>query len=321
MKYQSIPQTDLHPSVLCFGTASFGTALDSSTAFRLLDTFFAQGGTFLDTAHVYGAWVPGGLGRSETIIGNWLHERHLREQVILGTKGAHPALSAMHLPRLSRQDIVADLDESLRCLRTEYIDLYWLHRDDPQRPVAELLETLNDQVRQGKIRSFGCSNWRVERVAEAMQYATTHHLAGFVCNQLMWSLAVPNREAIEDKTMVTMDASAFTFHQEVGLPIVAYTPQAHGFFSKASNQAGTLPDALQKWYSNEENRERLRRLQTVSRELSLSIPVLLLAYLTSQSVLTFPVFSCRNDEQLRENMQAGEVELASDVLHYLEHGS
>jgi aryl-alcohol dehydrogenase-like predicted oxidoreductase len=210
MKYQTIPQTDLHPSVLCFGTASFGTAIDSSTTFRLLDTFFAQGGTFLDTAHVYGAWVPGGLGRSETIIGNWLHERHLRDEVVLGTKGGHPALSAMHLPRLSRQDIVADLDESLRCLRTEYIDLYWLHRDDPQRPVAELLETLNDQVRQGKIRSFGCLNWHVERVAEAMQYATTHHLAGFVCNQLMWSLAVPNREAIEDKTMVTMDASTFT---------------------------------------------------------------------------------------------------------------
>jgi len=321
MKYQSIPQTDLYPSVLCLGTASFGTALESSTAFSLLDTFFTLGGTFLDTAHVYGAWVPGGLGRSETIIGNWLHEHHLREQVILGTKGAHPALSAMHLPRISRQDIVADLDESLRCLRTEYIDLYWLHRDDPKLPVAELLETLNDQVSQGKIRSFGCSNWRVERVAEAMQYTTTHHLAGFVCNQLMWSLAVPNREAIEDKTMVTMDASAFTFHQKVGLPIVAYTSEAQGFFSKASSHAGALPDALQKWYSSEENRERLRRLQTVSRELSLSIPVLLLAYLTSQPVITFPVFSCSNEGQLRENMQAGEVELASDVVHYLEHDS
>ena len=105
------------------------------------------------------------------------------------------------------------------------------------------------------------------------------------------------------------------------MPIVAYTSQAHGFFSKASDQVGALPDALQKWYSNEENRVRLQRLQTVSRELSLSIPVLLLAYLTSQSVMTFPVFSCRNDEQLRENMQAGEVELASDVVRYLEHGS
>jgi aryl-alcohol dehydrogenase-like predicted oxidoreductase len=321
MKYQSIPQTDLHPSVLCLGTASFGTAVESSTAFRLLDTFFTQGGTFLDTAHVYGAWVPDGLGRSETIIGNWLHERHLREQVVLGTKGAHPALSAMHLPRLSRQDIVDDLDESLRCLRTDSIDLYWLHRDDPQRPVAEVLETLNDQVRQGKIRYFGCSNWRVKRAEETLQYATTHHLSGFVCNQLMWSLAVPNREAFEDKTMVSMDTSAFAFHQEVGLPIAAYTSQAHGFFSKASNQAGTLPDVLQKWYSNAENRERLQRLQTVSRDLSLSIPVLLLAYLTSQSLVTFPLFSCSNEEQLRENMQAGEVELASDVVRYLEHGS
>src|SRR5204863_7560304 len=106
-----------------------------------------------------------------------------------------------------------------------------------------------------------------------------------VSNQLMWSFAVPNKEAIEDKTMVTMDASTFTFHQEVGLPIVAYTSQAHGFFSKASYRTVTLPAALRKRYSNEENRQRLQRLQNVSREQSLSIPVLLLAYLTNQSLL------------------------------------
>ncbi|HET8844709.1 MAG TPA: aldo/keto reductase, partial [Ktedonobacteraceae bacterium] len=164
MQYRDIPHTNLHPSALCLGTGSFGTGIDASSAFRLLDIFLEHGGTFIDTARVYGAWVPNGLGLSEKVIGQWVNERHVREQIVLGTKGAHPVFSARHIPRLAPQDIIADLDESLRCLQTEYIDLYWLHRDDPQRPVADILETLNEQVRQGKIRYFGCSNWHVERI-------------------------------------------------------------------------------------------------------------------------------------------------------------
>ena len=103
----------------------------------------------------------------------------------------------MHIPRISPQDIITDIDESLHCLQTETIDLYWLHRDDPKQPVAAILETLNNQVTKGKIRYFGCSNWRVQRIEEAMQYATDHGIAGFVGNQLMWSFAVPNLDALE----------------------------------------------------------------------------------------------------------------------------
>src|ERR1700676_5506622 len=156
MKFKNIPHTDVYPSAICLGTASFGTSLDVPTAYRLLDTFVEHGGNFIDTAHVYGAWVSYGYGLSEKIIGQWVKERRLEENTIIATKGGHPLLSAMHIPRLSRQEIVADLDESLHCLQTASIDLYWLHRDDPQRPVAEILETLNGQVKQGKIRYFGC---------------------------------------------------------------------------------------------------------------------------------------------------------------------
>ncbi len=139
----------------------------------------------------------------------------------------------MHIPRLSPHDIVADLDESLHCLQTESIELYWLYRDDPERPVADILETLNSPVTQGKIRYFGCSNWRVERIEEAIHYATEHGLTGFVGNQGMWSFAVPN--PIEDSRIAPMDDQTLDFHRETGLAIVAYTSQAHGFFSKASS--------------------------------------------------------------------------------------
>ncbi len=320
MKFKHIPHTDLCPSVICLGTVSFGTSLDTFTAYQLLDAFVEHGGNFIDTAHIYGAWAPDGYGLSEKIIGQWVKERGLEEKIIIATKGAHPSLSAMHIPRLSRQDIVTDLDESLHCLQTESIDLYWLHRDDPKRPVADILETLNSQVTQGKIRYFGCSNWRVERIEEAMQYAAEHGLAGFVGNQCMWSFAVPNRDAIEDSAVAPMDDQTLDFHRKTGLAIVAYTSQAHGFFSKASNDPASLPDQLRKMYSNGENTRRLRRLQRVSEEVSLSISALSLAYLTNQPLPTFPVAGYANVNQLLESIEAGDTKLSSEAIHYLEKG-
>jgi len=131
-----------------------------------------------------------------------------------------------------------------------------------------------------------------------MQYATEHGLAGFVGNQCMWSYAVPNRDAIEDSAVAPMDDQTLDFHRKTGLAIVAYTSQAHGFFSKASNDPTSLSDQLRKMYSNRENTGRLHRLQRVSEELSLSIPVLSLAYLTNQPLPTFPVAGFANMNQL-----------------------
>ena len=153
-----------------------------------------------------------------------------------------------------------------------------------------------------------------------MQYATEHGLAGFVGNQCMWSYAVPNRDAIEDSAVAPMDDQTLDFHRKTGLAIVAYTSQAHGFFSKASNDPTSLSDQLRKMYSNRENTGRLHRLQRVSEELSLSIPVLSLAYLTNQPLPTFPVAGFANMNQLLESIEAGDAKLSSDVIQYLEKG-
>jgi aryl-alcohol dehydrogenase-like predicted oxidoreductase len=285
-----------------------------------LDTFFEHGGTFIDTAHVYGAWVPGGLGLSERLIGHWLKIRNIREHIIVSTKGAHPLLSSMHIPRLSPQEIRSDLEESLCCLQTDMIDLYWLHRDDQTQPVAALLQTLEEQVRKGKIRYFGCSNWQVQRLEEARQYATAHRITGFVGNQVMWSLAVPNLEALEDPTMVVMDTQMLEFHRNTGLTILAYSAQAHGFFAKASSNPEALPAPLRKLYWNAENRARLHRLQVVAQEASLPLSAIALAYLTNQPLATFPIFGCTTGDQLLKNMEAGDVELNAETLRYLETG-
>ena len=155
---------DLHPSPICLGTADLGSAVNRSDSFALLDAYLDLGGNFLDTAKVYADWLPGERSTSEKLLGEWMRLRRNRQRIVLATKGAHPDLATMHLPRLSRAEIEADLHASLRHLQTDIIDLYWLHRDDPARPVEDILATLQDAVRAGKIRYFGCSNWRVERI-------------------------------------------------------------------------------------------------------------------------------------------------------------
>lgn len=321
MRYATLPQMPLSPSVICLGTHAFGSDLDTQTAFHLLDTYFEHGGNFLDTAQVYGAWLPHGLGLSERVIGQWMRERRCREQVILATKGGHPDLAAMAVPRLSRQDILADLAQSLKFLQVEIIDLYWLHRDDPHQPIADLLETLAEQVTQGKIRAFGCANWSLARLEEAYHYAKTHGISSFIGNQCMWSYAVPNRDALADQSMIVMDAPTRQFHQNADLAIVAYTAQANGYFSKLSRDTSTLSDTLKKIYTNEENTKRLARVQKIGHDLSLPIAAVTLAYLTNQKPTTFPITSSTNAAHLLESMRAGDVELSSDVIHFLEYGS
>lgn len=322
MKYKDLPGTDLTPSVIGVGALPFGISLDDAASFEMMDRFAAAGGNFIDTALVYGEWLPNGRGRSEKTVGAWIKQRGIRQQMIVGTKGAHPALTAMDVPRLSPDQISDDLDASLHNLQTDYIDLYWLHRDDPNRPVADILETLNKQVRAGKIRYFGCSNWHVARIQEAQDYAATHGLHGFAGNQLMWSLAEPNRESFSDPTMVAMDQATWTYHQQSGLAAMPYNSQARGFFTRL-HQVGLagLPESLRSTYDNQENRQRMERLSTLAQALSLPLSVLALAYLIAQPFPTYPLSGCSSLEQLNENLQATEIALTPAQRAFLEHGA
>ena len=192
MKYVNIPHSDLYPSCLCLGSNRFGTVIDHADAFALLDAFVAMGGNFIDTALIYADWIPGApKSASEKTIGQWLKHSGNRDRVVLATKGGHPNLSTMHLHRLSKADITRDIDASLSNLQTDVIDLYWLHRDATSVPVTILIDTLNEQVQVGKIRYFGCSNWQVERIIAANDYANKNDLQGFVASQPWWSLAQP----------------------------------------------------------------------------------------------------------------------------------
>ncbi len=148
MQMLTIPNTNLTVSALSLGGVGLGTRTTVEDSMRLLDAYVELGGNFLDSAHIYAAWVPGGEGTSERTIGKWLQTRGNRSQIVIGTKGGHPHMNTMHIPRLSPEEIKQDLQESLERLQVDTIDVYWLHRDDPARPVGEMLETLNAAVAQ-----------------------------------------------------------------------------------------------------------------------------------------------------------------------------
>ncbi len=319
MKQTTIPKTDLAPSAICLGASNFGAAIAQPDAFTLLDAFVDQGGNFLDTAEVYANWrsdLPRSI--SERTLGAWMAARGNRGQIFIGTKGAHPELATMHISRLSPTDILHDLAGSLERLQTDYIDLYWLHRDDPTRPVGEIVETLAAQVKEGKIRAFGCSNWSTARMREAWRYAAEHGIPGFTANQPMWSLAQPNPAAFGMPGLAGMDEEMYAFHQESGWAAIPYTSQARGIFSKLANGGvENLSEGERKSYLNEVNLQRLARVQEVAALHNASVAQVVLAYLIGQPVPTIPVVGCRTVAQLVESMGAVEVGLSAEEIVYL----
>ncbi len=323
MRTLPIPGTDLNASALCLGTNRFGSELDARASAALLDAFVDHGGNFVDTAHIYADWIPTApRSASEKTLGAWLRAGRRRDQIVLATKGGHPELATMRQPRLARQDLEHDVDSSLACLGTDHIDLYWLHRDDPARPVGEIIESLNAIQRTGKIRYFGCSNWRAPRLRDAQDYASGHGLAGFVANQPQWSLAVPNRTALSDpEGLVVFDAEARAYHLATGLAVMPWSAQGQGYFDKLERLgAAGLAEADRRKYDSPANRALHPIVKNLADRYGVAVGVIALSYLLSQPFATYPVIGPRTPEQLAASVTALGVTLTSDEIDALDGG-
>ncbi len=322
MNAASFPGTALSPSVLCLGTADMGANISPADAVNLLDAFVDAGGTFIDTAEIYSDWVPGEKSRSEKLIGEWLKARGHRAKLVLATKGAHPRLASMHVGRMSRAEIEHDLNASLANLRTDVIDLYWLHRDDVTVAVADIIHSLNAQVRAGKIRYFGCSNWSAERIRAANSYAQQNGLHGFVANQPFWNLAAVTKDRLADATVEVMDEGIYAYHLESGLACVPWSSQANGYFQRSA--AGTthqMNDAHQRTYADPRNMLRAERSQRLARATGFSVTEVVLAYLLSQPFPVFPILGCRTLAQLHDSVRAHNKRLTQVQLRELTDGA
>ncbi len=319
MNYVQFPTSELTPSAICLGAGNLGSSIPQADAFTLLDAFVDQGGNFLDTAHVYANWdptLPGSI--SEKTIGAWMKARGNRSQIVVGTKGAHPNLATMHISRLAPADIVQDLNESLQHLQADYIDLYWLHRDDLSQPVGEIVETLSAQVVAGKIRAFGASNWSTARMQAALDYANAHGCHGFVANQPLWSLAQPNPAAFGMPGLAAMDEDMFDFHERSGWAVVPYTAQARGFFSKVAEKGmAGLSERDQAAYGNPTNARRAAIVQRFANEMQATPAQIALAYLLCQPIVTTPVIGCRTLAQLQDSVRATEISLSPEQISEL----
>lgn len=317
MILKTLPGTDLKVSQLCLGTNRFGTSTPEQEAFALLDTFYEQGGNFLDTALVYANWLPDvPESASEKTIGSWLRSRELTGRIVVATKGGHPDLATPQVSRLSAKDLAGDIEKSLSHLQVDAIDVFWLHRDNPEVPVADILGALNQAVERGYIRYFGPSNWHAPRIREALEYARGHGLKGFVANQPMWSLAAVNEGSV-DANLVVFDDDALALHRESGLAVIPYSAQAQGFFSKLT-ASQEIPEGVRQRYMNDLNLKRSSRLEELAQRYSIPNAHIVLSYLTSQSIPVVPVVGCRTLAQLSESMAAVHMTLTSDELEYLQ---
>ena len=316
----AIAGTDLAVSPLCLGTNMFGTAQPSDKAAEILDTFFASGGNFIDTAHSYGDWIPGiPNAASERVLGELLKGRP-RQAFVIATKGCEfDYRKGDFALRVTPAHLEADLSASLELLDLDCIDLYWLHRDDPARPVREIIDALIGHQRAGRIRHFGCSNWSVARILEAQQYAASLGHVGFVACQPMWGLAEPDRAAMATYAPGGYYEDGYPVLHRAGMTMIPYSGQSRGIFSKMA--AGLAKEAVgpdvAALYYHERNLRKVEALKTIAARRAASINDIVLAYLTSQPLPTIPIIGCGSAGQLRESLAACAIRLSPEELRQL----
>ncbi len=321
MIYTKLPRLFFAPSVICLGVAEFGSKISDEESFAMLDDFVAAGGNCADSAHIYAAWLPNGWGQSERTLGAWLKARRPQD-FFVATKGGHPDLQNMSNSRLASECIAQDLEESLDRLQRDTVDLYWLHRDDPQVPVGEIIDALNDLIRARKIKAIGASNWSAARIEAANQYAAQNDLVGFCASQIGWSLAEVNPDVRGAALTIQMDDELLNWHRQHRFPVMAYSSQANGFFHYLlpDENAETTPkqQALAKSYLSDKNRARYQRATQLAQRLNRTAPEVALAYNWSQNFPSVAIVGATKKEQLQETLRAADLQLSPDDVAFLE---
>lgn len=239
MKYINL--RDMRLSQIVLGTEGYSERIDKDTAFQLMDFYIENGGNIIDTARLYCN------GKSEIVVGDFIKGK--RDKVYISTKCAHPpTLTDLSQSRLSKEEIIEDVDKSLLALGIEYIDILWLHRDDTEKPVGPIIDTLNGLVKEGKIRHFGASNWSFDRITEANEYANNTKQDGFCASQGLYNLAT--RSKIWDLKLAYIDEEKEKYDNGT-IPVFAFSSQAKGFFEKYA--AGDLSPKAKDRYLNEDS--------------------------------------------------------------------
>jgi aryl-alcohol dehydrogenase-like predicted oxidoreductase len=315
METFAIPDTDLRVSQLCYGGGSWGTECKGEAMAKVINAFRDEGGNFFDTAHCYSFWTEGGDGASERALADYFRKNGGTKDCLIATKGGHKSepnyRTVDHY--LAPGRIAADIDDSLSRLGIDTIDFYWLHRDDTRLPVAEVIETMNAEIKRGRIRYLGASNWTMARIKEANAYARATGLHGFVATQPEWSLAEPNVDARAGTKMVFLNDDERRVCEAMEFPVVPYSPTAGGYFASDGQRA-------QRGMDNPTSRARMARSKELAAKLGVSANQIVIAYLTNRPFPVSPILGTTKLDHLKDSFAALDVKLSAEELRWLQHG-
>ena len=298
--------TELQVSNLCFGGNVFGWTADEQQSFQLLNRFTELSGNFIDTADVYSSWKEGNQGgESETIIGNWVSSKGTRDQVVIATK-----VALLETRKgLSAANIAQACEDSLRRLKTDYIDIYYAHTDDLETPLEETLEAFNKLVVAGKVRYIAASNYTFDRLGEALAVSEANGFAKYIALQNRYSLVA--REPYESDGAKSVDTYGIS-----GLP---YSTLGSGFLSGKYRPGAAVSSARAEGvtnnYLNAANFALLERVENIALQHSVSTTAVALEWLRNQIGVTVPIASGRTIEQLDALMQ--NVKLTAEELSFI----
>ncbi|WP_131738186.1 aldo/keto reductase [Actinomadura roseirufa] len=307
---KKIGALDVFP--LALGGNVFGWTADRDASFAVLDAYVAGGGDFVDTADSYSAWVAGNAGgESETIIGEWTASRRNRGDVVIATKGGrHPDRLGLAGPNLK-----AAVDDSLRRLRTDYIDLYYTHFDDTSVSVEEIITALDELVAAGKIREIAVSNIEPDRLEASLAFSEREGKARYVAIQPEYNLV--SRDVYEGPRR--------DIAQRYGLVAVPYYGLASGFLT-GKYRPGSAVDSARagragEYLATEKGRRVLDALDAVAAERGTAVATVALAWLAARPTVVAPIASARTPEQVAPLLEAPRTELTADQLRVLTEAS
>src|SRR5262252_1041005 len=307
MLMRRLGRTGLRVSALCLGGNTFGWTTDQKASQAVLDAYVEAGGNFIDTADVYSRWVSGHKGgESEDVLGKWMKARGNRRTVIIATKVMGPMGPGPNDTGLSRQHIVEGVEDSLRRLQTDFIDLYQAHWDDRDTPLEETLRAFDDLIRQGKVRYIGASNYHAWRLTRALWESDRRAFARYESIQPKYNLVF--RDEYE------RELEPLCLEQSIG--VIPYSSLGSGFLSGKYRRGGALPQTaraagVQRAYMTDRGFAVLEAVEKVATRTGLTPAQVALSWLAHRPGITAPIASATSPAQLAELL--GGIELVLDA--------
>jgi aryl-alcohol dehydrogenase-like predicted oxidoreductase len=314
MQKRELGTSGIKVNPFCFGGNVFGWTADEQTSFDLLDAYVDSGLDFIDTADVYSGWVPGNKGgESEIIIGKWFKKSGKRDKVIIATKVGKPM--GPDKKGLSRSYITRAVEDSLKRLQTDYIDLYQSHDDDKNTPLLETMETFTDLIKQGKVRTIGASNYAADRFKEALEVSKKNSLESYQAFQPEYNLY--EREGYEK------ELEPICLNNNIG--VITYYSLASGFLTGKYRSQDDLSKSQRgggvKKYLNDRGFKILDGLDKVAKEYNTTPASVAIAWVIARPGITAPIASATSVKQLHETTKSIELTLGKDAIDMLTEAS